>query len=43
MKLSELYAQLQDASDDVLNYTLFFAAPDPRLKTTPAPWKPSLP
>lgn len=29
MKLSELYAQLQDASDDVLNYTLFLAAPDP--------------
>lgn len=28
MKLSELYAQVQAASDDVLNYTLFLAAPD---------------
>jgi hypothetical protein len=28
MKLSELYAQVQAASDDVLNYRLFLAAPD---------------
>jgi hypothetical protein len=28
MKLSELYAQVQAALDDVLNYTLFLAAPD---------------
>lgn len=28
MKLSELYAQVQAASDDVLDYALYLAAPD---------------